>query len=70
LFLTPTTSSARERIDGGTVGPSALAVLRLTTSSKMGLLDQQIGGLGALEDLSGVNAVLANGGGGRGSVHS
>src|SRR4029077_3960326 len=27
------TSSARARIDGGTVRPSALAVLRLTTSS-------------------------------------
>src|SRR4029077_17367491 len=29
------TSSARARIDGGTVRPSALAVLRLTTSSKL-----------------------------------
>ena len=29
------TSSARARIDGGTVRPSALAVLRLTTSSKV-----------------------------------
>src|SRR5271169_4111270 len=29
------TSSARARIDGGTVKPSALAVLRLTTSSKV-----------------------------------
>src|SRR5207249_11033039 len=29
------TSSARARIDGGTIRPSALAVLRLTTSSKV-----------------------------------
>src|SRR6516165_1099060 len=29
------TSSARARIDGGTVRPSAFAVLRLTTSSKV-----------------------------------
>src|ERR1700731_4639733 len=29
------TSSARARIDGGTVSPSALAVLRLTTSSNV-----------------------------------
>jgi hypothetical protein len=29
------TSSARARIEGGTVRPSALAVLRLTTSSKV-----------------------------------
>jgi len=29
------TSSARARIEGGTVSPSALAVLRLTTSSKV-----------------------------------
>src|SRR3984893_16037256 len=29
------TSSARARIDGGTMRPSALAVLRLTTSSKV-----------------------------------
>ena len=29
------TSSARERIDGGMVKPSALAVLRLTTSSNV-----------------------------------
>jgi hypothetical protein len=29
------TSPARARIDGGTVRPSALAVLRLTTSSKV-----------------------------------
>src|SRR5438132_5786186 len=29
------TSSARARIDGGTVRPSALAVLRLTTSSNV-----------------------------------
>src|SRR5262249_10316874 len=29
------TSSARARIDGGTVRPSALAVLRLTTSSNL-----------------------------------
>jgi hypothetical protein len=33
------TSSARARIDGGTVRPSAFAVLRLTTSSKMAPLD-------------------------------
>ena len=33
--FTSMTSSARARIDGGTVRPSALAVLRLTTSSKV-----------------------------------
>ena len=54
------TSSARARIDYGTVRPNALAVLRLITRSNVvGCCDRQIGGLGALEDLSGVNTDLA-----------
>ena len=54
------TSSARARIDGGTVRPSAFAVLRLIDQLECRrLLNRQIGGLGALEDLSGVNALLA-----------
>ena len=51
------TSSARARSDCGTVRPSALAVFRLIDQLEFGrLLDRQIGRLGALEDLSGVNA--------------
>ena len=54
------TSSARAISDCGTVRPSALAVFRLMTSSNLGrLLDWQIGGLGALEDLSGIYADFA-----------
>ena len=46
------TSSARASSVGGTSRPSAFAVLRLMTSSKLGgLLDRQIGRLLALEDL-------------------
>ena len=46
------TWSARRRSDCGIVSPSAFAVLRLMTSSNLRrLLDGQVGGLGALEDL-------------------
>src|SRR5207247_5004655 len=46
------TSSARCRKDCGTARPSALAVFRLMTSSNFrGLLDGQVTGLRALEDL-------------------
>ena len=46
------TSSARASSVGGTSRPSALAVLRLMTSSNLvGLLHRQVGGLGAFEDL-------------------
>jgi hypothetical protein len=55
------TSSARARIEGGTVRPSAFAVLRLTILVPRRLLDRKIGGVGALEYLSGVNAELAKG---------
>ena len=45
------TSSARARSVGGTSRPSALAVLRLMTSSYLvGALHRQVGGLLALED--------------------
>ena len=45
------TRSARCRSDGGIVRPSALAVLRLITSSNVvGLLHRKVAGLGALED--------------------
>jgi hypothetical protein len=54
------TSSARTRIDGGTVRPSALAVLRFTTSSNFGrLLDGQIGRLGALKNPTDIDPNLA-----------
>ena len=45
------TSSARASSDGGTSRPSALAVLRLITSSNfVGCLHRQIGRLLAFED--------------------
>src|SRR5262245_7893756 len=45
------TSSARARSDGGTVSPSALAVLRLITSSNLvGRLDRQVGRPSALQN--------------------
>src|SRR5262249_45597839 len=43
------------RIEGGTVRPSSLAVLSLTTR----LFDRQIGRFGSVEDLSNVRADLA-----------
>jgi hypothetical protein len=44
-------SSARNRIDGDTVSPNALAVLRFTAISKFdGQLDRQIGWLCAMEN--------------------
>ena len=44
---------------GGTVRPSALAVLRLMTSSNLvGLLDRQVGRLLALENPAGIDADL------------
>jgi len=56
------TSSARARIDGGTVRPRALAVWRLTTSSNVvGCCTGRSAGLAPVEDLSDVNANLANG---------
>jgi hypothetical protein len=54
------TSSARARIDCGTVRPSAVAVLRLTTSSNLvGCSTGRSAGFGALEDLPDTNADLA-----------
>ena len=51
------TSSARASSVGGTSRPSALAVLRLMTSSNLvGLLDRQVGRLLALEDATDVDA--------------
>src|SRR3989442_15248449 len=52
------TWSARPRTDCGIVSPMALAVLRLITSSNFVgcLLDWQVGGLGALENLVYVNS--------------
>ena len=50
------TSSARASSDAGTVRPRAFAALRLTNKRELGrLLDRQIAGLGALEDLVHVN---------------
>jgi hypothetical protein len=52
---------ARERLDGGTVRPSASAVLRLTTNSNLvGCWTGRSAGLVALKDLSGVDADLTN----------
>jgi hypothetical protein len=45
------TSSARARIDGGTIRPSAVAVLDYQLEGRR-LLDRQIGRLAALEDRS------------------
>src|SRR5438132_793099 len=45
------TSSARSSSDCGTARPSAFAVLRLITSELGRLLDRQVGGVRALEDL-------------------
>src|SRR5262245_26902870 len=46
------TWSARPSTDGGIVRPSVFAVFRLTTSSKLpGLLDGEICGLSAFQDL-------------------
>ena len=51
------TSSARASSVGGTVRPSALAVLRLITSSNLvGCSHRQVGGLGALEDAADIDA--------------
>jgi hypothetical protein len=52
------TSSARPRIDCGTVRPSALALEIDYQLELRRLLDWQIGGLGAFEDFSGVNPSL------------
>ena len=53
------TSSARASSIGGTSRPSALAVLRLITSSNLRrLLNRQVGGLFALEDAIDVDAAL------------
>ena len=53
------TSSARPSSESGTVRPSALAVLRLMTSSTLvDLLDRQVGRLLALENPAGVDADL------------
>src|SRR4029077_6604084 len=54
------TSSARARIDGGTVMPSALAVLRLTTSSNVvGCCTGRSAGSGPLGILSAANHALS-----------
>ena len=46
------TSSARARIDGGTVRPSALAGLEVDDQFEPGrLLDRRLGGFGSFEDL-------------------
>ena len=56
------TSSARARIEGGIVEAERLGGLEVDDQLELGrLLDRQIGRLGALEDLSGVNADLAIG---------
>ena len=53
------TSSARASSDGGTSRPSALAVLRLITSSNLvGCMHRQVGRLLALEDATGIDAGL------------
>src|SRR5262245_17319153 len=43
---------------GGISRPSALAVCRLITNSNLVLQDWQVGGLGTLEDLTGIDAGL------------
>jgi len=53
------TSSARASSDGGIVKPSALAVLRLMTSSNFVAVRWEIAGLGALEDLVDVDGGMA-----------
>src|SRR6266516_492220 len=54
------TSSARASSVGGTSRPSALAVLRLITSSNfVGCSTREIGGLGAFENLADIDAHLA-----------
>ena len=62
------TSSARARMEGGTVRPSALAVLRLITSSNLVGCSTGRSAGGALEDLSGVNSDLAKDSGEAASV--
>ena len=53
-------SSARASTDCGIVRPSAFAVLRLITKLKLGrLLDREVGGLGAFEDLIDVRGCAA-----------
>src|SRR6516165_4787433 len=53
------TSSARASSVGGTSRPSALAVCRLMTNSNLvDCKNRQLGGLRALEDLTGVDADL------------
>jgi hypothetical protein len=54
----PKCSQGRARIEGGTVSPSAFAVLRFPLECGW-LLDWQISRLCALQDTSGVNARLA-----------
>jgi hypothetical protein len=49
------TSSARCSNVCGIVSPSAFAVLRLITNELGGLLDQEVGWLGAFEDLVNIN---------------
>jgi hypothetical protein len=54
------TSSASASSLSGMLRPSALAVfILITNSNRAGLLDRQIGGLGAFEDLAGVDTDLA-----------
>ena len=54
------TSSASASSVGGTVRPSALAVLRLITNSNLvGCMDRQVGRLLALENAAGIDAGLA-----------
>ena len=58
------TSSARARIDWRDREAERLGGLEIDDQLEFGrLLDRQIGGLGALEDLPGVNADLAIGAG-------
>ena len=63
------TSSARARIDVGTIQAERLAGLQIGDQLEGGrLLHRQVGGLGALKDPSGVNTDLAPGAGAAGPV--